>query len=130
MRECSRNRCLSCYRKRILYQRNDSWNIDSIERTTSNARHTIGDGDGGKARAIRERISSNARHTVGDGDGGEAGATIERIFSNARHTVGDGDGGEAGATKVFTTYCLPNCCDLNGRKVMTWILWTERMMKI
>ena len=36
------------------------------ERIISNARHTIGDGDGGKARAIKERTISNARHTVGD----------------------------------------------------------------
>ena len=38
---------------------------------------------------IRERIISNARHTVGDGDGGQARAAIERTLSNARHTVGD-----------------------------------------
>ena len=50
-----------------------------IERFTSNARHTIGDGDGGKARAIKERIISNARHTIGDGDGGEARAIL-RIY--------------------------------------------------
>ena len=49
------------------------------ERTTFNARHTIGDGDGGKARAMRERTTSNARHTIGDGDGGEARAISEYI---------------------------------------------------
>ena len=66
-----------------------------IERTTSNARHTIGDGDGGKARATIERTTSNARHTIGDGDGGKARAQPERTTCNARHTIGDGDRGEA-----------------------------------
>ena len=97
--ESSRIRCLSCYRKRILYQRNDSWNIRSIERIISNARHAVADRDRGEARATRERFQSNARHTVGDGDGGEARAIIERITSNARHTVGDGDGGKARAAR-------------------------------
>ena len=68
----SRIRCLSCYRERILYQRNDNWNIDSIERIFSNACHTTAYGDGGKLRAITERKISNARHAVGDGDGGKA----------------------------------------------------------
>ena len=67
------------------------------ERTTSNARHAIGDGDGGKARAMIERFISNARHAIADGDGGEFRAIIERILSNARHTIGDGDGGKARA---------------------------------
>ena len=58
-----------------------------IERTTSNARHTIGDGDGGKAKATRERTISNARHTIGDGDGGKARAILERTTSNARHGI-------------------------------------------
>ena len=69
----------------------------SFERITSNTRHTIGDGDGGKAIATRERFTSYARHAVGDGDGGKARAAIERIISNARHTIGDGDGGKARA---------------------------------
>ena len=68
-----------------------------LERIISNARHTIGDGDRGKARAITERTTSNARHAVGDGDGGKLRAIIERIISNARHAVGDGDGGKASA---------------------------------
>ena len=33
-----------------------------IERITSNACHTVGDGDGGKAFTGHERIISNARH--------------------------------------------------------------------
>ena len=41
---------------------------------------------------IFERISSNARHGVGNGDGGQAAATLERLISNDRYGVGDGDG--------------------------------------
>ena len=59
--------------------------ISHNERITSNARHVIGDGDGGKARAFTERIISNARHTVADGDRGKARALTERILSNACH---------------------------------------------
>lgn len=62
--------------------------------------------------------------------GGQAAAIIESRVSDGSHGIGDGYGGQAAAAFVFTTYCLPNCCDLNGRKVMTWILWMERMMKI
>ena len=136
---------LSCYRKRILYQRNDSWNIDSVERSISNprhttaysdggkarairerrisnARHTVGDGDRGKARATRERIFSNARHAVGDGDRGEARAFIERTTSNARHAIGDGDGGKARAIRVSITNYISTISLLNGRKVRTYIL--------
>ena len=70
-----------------------------IERIFPNARHAVGDGDGGKAIAIIERILSKARHTVGDGDGGKARATIERTLSNARHAIGDVDGGKARTTR-------------------------------
>jgi len=65
---------------------------------------------------------SNARHAIGDGDGGEARAFIERINSNARHTIGDGDGGEAIAARVFASCFISTTCVLNGRKVMTQIL--------
>ena len=58
---------------------NDSWNIDSVERFISHARHTTAYGDGGKARAIPERSISNARHTTAYGDGGEARAIIVSI---------------------------------------------------
>jgi len=88
------------------------------ERITTNARHAIGDGDGGKARATLERRTSNARHTVGDGDGGKAGAITKRIISNAHYAVGDGDGGEARAITVFATCCVSKIFGYNGRKVM------------
>ena len=64
--------------------------LDTIkERRISNARHAIGDGDGGKAIAAIERRISNARHTIGNGDGGKAGATRERIISNVSRAIGD-----------------------------------------
>ena len=44
-----------------------------------------------------ESIVLNARHALGDGDGGEAGAISESIASNARHALGNGDGREATA---------------------------------
>ena len=65
---------------------------------------------------------SNARHAIGDGDGGEARAFIERINSNARHTIGDGDGGEAIATPVFASCFVTSTYWLKGRKVMSRIL--------
>jgi hypothetical protein len=57
----------------------------TLERFTSNARHAVGDGDGGEARAITKRTPSNARHAIGDGDRGKAKAILERRISNARH---------------------------------------------
>ena len=53
-----------------------------LERIISNARHTIGNGDGGQARAFIESLTSNGRHAVADGDGGQARAIKERIISN------------------------------------------------
>ena len=38
---------------------------------TSNACHAVGDGDGGKFRAIIERTTSNACNSTTDGDGGK-----------------------------------------------------------
>ena len=72
---------------------------------------SIGDVDGGKARATMERTLSNARHTIGDGDGGKARATLERTPFNACHAVADGDGGEARATKERT---ISNARHLKG----------------
>ena len=64
-----------------------------------------------------ERIISNARHTIGDGDGGKARAIRERMISNARHAVADGDGGKAKATHVFVFHFISINYVLNGRKV-------------
>ena len=100
------------------------------ERTFSNARHTVADGDGGKARAFRERIISNACHTIGDGYGGEARTTRERRKSNARHTVADGDGGKARAMIVFVYCFISIIYVLNGRKVTRRILSRLVKMKI
>ena len=60
-----------------------------------------------EATAIIESPVSNARHTLGDGDGGQAAATIESSVSNVRHALGDGDGGEATAIQESITF---NCC--------------------
>ena len=65
----------------VVYTRLDTF----IERIFSNARHAVGDGDGGQVRTASERRISNARHAVGDGDGGQAKAICERSISNARH---------------------------------------------
>ena len=48
----------------VVYTRLDT----IIERITSNARHTVGDGDGGKARAMIERTTSNACHAIWNSD--------------------------------------------------------------
>ena len=45
----------------------------------------------------RESILADARHAVGDGNGGQAAASIESIIADACHAVGDGDGGQAAA---------------------------------
>ena len=90
-------RCFPINCKRILYQRNNSGDITTIERLRINARYAVGDGDGGQARAAKESIIANTRHAVGDGDGGQARTTIESIITNTRHAVGDGDGGQARA---------------------------------
>ena len=55
--------------------------------------------------AIIKRIVSNARHGVGDGDGGQTSATRERPFSNARHGVGDGVG-SLFSFRIFNQFCL------------------------
>ncbi len=36
-----------------------------FERSVSDARHAVGDGDGGQAAAVKERMVSDARHAVG-----------------------------------------------------------------
>ena len=69
-----------------------------------------------------ERKISNSRHTVGDGDGGKARAIIERRISNARHTTAYGDGGKARALTVSITNYISTISLLNGRKVRTYIL--------
>ena len=91
----------------------------SVERPTSNARHTIGDGDRCKARASPERSTSNALHAVGDGDRGKARAAKERTFFNPRHAIGNGERGKGYATIVSITNYLSELSLLNGRKVKT-----------
>ncbi len=57
------------------------------ERKISNARHTVGDGDGGKARAIPERLVSYFGHAVWYGNACQAGAILKHTASNAGHAV-------------------------------------------
>ena len=51
----------------------------TFESMIFDARHGVGDGDGGQASAMSESIVSDAHHGVGDGDGGQAAATLECI---------------------------------------------------
>ena len=73
------------------------------ERTSSNARYAIGDGDRGEGGAAGESLISNACNAIGDGDGGERTAMIESHISNTRNAVRDSDGGERRATIESTT---------------------------
>jgi len=70
----------------------------TLERTISDVRHGIGDGDACKAGAIRERTHFNACHGIGDGDACKSGATFERMPSNACHRIRDGYTRKAAAT--------------------------------
>ena len=88
----------------------------------SNARHTVGNRDGGQAAATRESTVSYARHAVANRDGGQAAASRESRASYARHAVGNRDGGQAAASRVFASLFLSAIYILNGRKVVTWIL--------
>ena len=89
-----------------------------MERTATNGRHTVRDGDRGEVPAARERIIFDGRNAVGDVDRGKAGV-IERTLSDSRYTVADGDGGEVGASLVFANHFISTSYNLNGRKVMT-----------
>ena len=60
-----------------------------IESRTTNTRHAVGDGDGGKARAVIESSIVNTRHAVGDSDGGEANTARESRTTNTCHAVSD-----------------------------------------
>ena len=87
----------------------------------SNARHALGEGDGGQAAAIRESILSDARHALGNGDGGQAAATLESFFSNARHSIGlaiIGDGGGDGdCSSVFVGVTITRTSSIRHRQV-------------
>ena len=71
-----------------------------MESREFNARHALGDGDGGEAAATIKNSVSNTRQLriLRDVDSGEAVAVMESIVSNTRHTLGEGDGGEVAAT--------------------------------
>ena len=59
----------------------------AMESTKTDARYTIGDGEGLKVRAFRESIIPDTRHAVGDGDRGKARAAIESLITNACHAI-------------------------------------------
>ncbi len=94
------------------------------------ARHAVGDGDGGKASAVRKNCIIYARHAVGDGDGLERRAAPESTSAYGRHAVGDGDGGKTGAAIVFASRFISTICVLNGRKVMPRILKKPKKINI
>ena len=91
--------------------------------------HAVGDGDGCQSAAAIESKTADACHAVGDGDGCQAAAARESVIIDGCHAVGDGDGCQAAAAIVFATHCVPARFGLNGRKVIAWILWMEKMMK-
>ena len=92
--------------------------------------HAVGDGDGGQAAATTKGIVADAGHAVGDGDGCQAAAIIECPVTDSGHAVGDDDGGQVTATRVFVSDYNIVTCSLNGRKVMTKILYRLEKMKI
>ena len=63
----------------------------TIERRTSNARHTVRDRDACQSATTRERRPFNARHTVRDRDACQSATIGERTLSNARYAVRDRD---------------------------------------
>ena len=75
------------------------------ERTLSNTRYAVRDGDRSQTRATLERPLSNTRHAVRDSDGSKTSAILERIISNTRYAVGDaivGNGfGDSDRARVF-----------------------------
>ncbi len=50
--------------------------------------------------------SFDARHALGDNDGGQAAAAIEGTHADDGQATSDSDGGQAGAAIVFTTCCV------------------------
>ena len=95
-----------------------------------NTCHGIRNRDGGEADAPSESTTSNICHGIRNSDGGEAAAIPESTPSNTCHRIRNRDGGEAAAIPVFTTRCISINSPLNGRKVISWILLRENMMKI
>ena len=103
----------------------------TLESIVINARHTLGNGDGGEAAAILESIGANANCPFFYFYARVRGhcsfifiknlayiyypiglivipcCAIESRVSNTRHALGNGDGGEAAATDVFATNCVP-----------------------
>ena len=59
----------------------------------------------------------------------DVGAILEGRFSHIA-ALWDAHFGEAVAVQVFTTRCISINSPLNGRKVISWILLRENMMKI
>lgn len=58
----------------------------------------VGDMHSCQSRATGERATTDARHTIRDGDGGQPRATVERATTDALHAVSDRDGGKTLAT--------------------------------
>ena len=61
---------------------------------------------------------------------GERRTAREAVMSQTCHGGGNVYGCERSAVPVFTTRCISINSPLNGRKVISWILLRENMMKI
>ena len=61
---------------------------------------------------------------------GERRTAREAVMSQTCHGGGNIYGRERSAVSVFTTRCISINSPLNGRKVISWILLRENMMKI
>lgn len=77
-----------------------------------------------------KRITNYCNYATRNCDAGERFATAKSTVSNRRDTIWDFYVGERVATPVFTTRCISINSPLNGRKVISWILLRENMMKI
>ena len=94
--------------------------IISIECVAHCRRHLLGIAiDINELGATIERPIPYALNTIAYSNRSQARATFESKLPYARHTIRDSNRAQIRTIRVFTTYCLPNCCDLNGRKVMT-----------
>ena len=87
------------------------------ERTHSNTRYAIRDGNRSQTRATRERTHSNTRYAIRDQNRSQTRATRERLKSNFRYAIRDSNRSQTRAILESTTsntrywsvkdYCSP-----------------------
>ena len=95
----------------------------TIKSRTADARHAVGNSCRGQTAATPESTTANARHAVGNSYCFQTAAILERPIANARHAVGNSDGCQATAIIVFISCFISDTYILNGRKVLTQILY-------